>query len=75
MLICYLYISELNSICKEIKGIQKCCLRHSNILFTLFTVAIDLIVQHIQELLRPSANKIGNKRPRYNSDSFVGRPH
>lgn len=39
------------------------------------TVAIDLIVQHIQELLRPSANKIGNKRPRYNSDSFVGRPH
>lgn len=42
---------------------------------TLFTVAIDLIVQHIQELLRPSANKIGNKRPRYNSDSFVGRPH
>lgn len=39
------------------------------------TVAIDLIVQHIQELLRPSANKIGHKRQRYNSDSFVGRPH
>lgn len=42
---------------------------------TLLTVAIDLIVQHIQELLRPSANKIGHKRQRYNSDSFVGRPH
>ncbi|XP_048776368.1 uridine-cytidine kinase 2-like isoform X2 [Ostrea edulis] len=38
------------------------------------TVAIDLIVQHIQELLRPSKNMV-NKRPRHNSDSFVGRPH
>ncbi|XP_060068044.1 uridine-cytidine kinase 2-like [Ylistrum balloti] len=37
------------------------------------TVAIDLIVQHIQELLRPS-NKSA-KRLRHNSDSFVGRPH
>ncbi|KAL5012637.1 hypothetical protein ScPMuIL_011188 [Solemya velum] len=38
------------------------------------TVAIDLIVQHIQELLRPSKS---SKRLRCNSDSFVGigRPH
>ncbi|XP_050389550.1 uridine-cytidine kinase 2 [Patella vulgata] len=36
------------------------------------TVAIDLIVQHIQELLRPTKT---NKRTRHNSDSFVGRPH
>ncbi|XP_062571320.1 uridine-cytidine kinase 2-like isoform X1 [Saccostrea cucullata] len=39
------------------------------------TVAIDLIVQHIQELLRPSKNLVNTKRPRHNSDSFVGRPH
>ncbi|XP_033732763.1 uridine-cytidine kinase 2-like [Pecten maximus] len=37
------------------------------------TVAIDLIVQHIQELLRPSNKNV--KRFRHNSDSFVGRPH
>ncbi|XP_069120241.1 uridine-cytidine kinase 2-like [Argopecten irradians] len=37
------------------------------------TVAIDLIVQHIQELLRPSNKTV--KRFRHNSDSFVGRPH
>lgn len=37
------------------------------------TVAIDLIVQHIQELLRPTKSSI--KRFRHNSDSFVGRPH
>ncbi|PVD22545.1 hypothetical protein C0Q70_18361 [Pomacea canaliculata] len=36
------------------------------------TVAIDLIVQHIQELMRPNRNL---KRQRYNSDSIVGRPH
>ncbi|KAK7478448.1 hypothetical protein BaRGS_00030294 [Batillaria attramentaria] len=36
------------------------------------TVAIDLIVQHIQELMRPNRNF---KRQRYNSDSIVGRPH
>lgn len=35
-------------------------------------VAIDLIVQHIQELMRPNRNL---KRQRYNSDSIVGRPH
>ncbi|XP_061164035.1 uridine-cytidine kinase 2-like isoform X2 [Saccostrea echinata] len=39
------------------------------------TVAIDLIVQHIQELLRPSKSMVSAKRPRHNSDSFVGRPH
>jgi len=38
------------------------------------TVAIDLIVQHIQELLRPTARE--TRRLRHNSDSaFVGRPH
>ncbi|KAL8562413.1 Uridine-cytidine kinase 2-B [Nucella lapillus] len=37
------------------------------------TVAIDLIVQHIQELMRP--NRQNFKRQRYNSDSLVGRPH
>lgn len=37
------------------------------------TVAIDLIVQHIQELLRPSKQNL--KRFRHNSDSYVGRPH
>lgn len=37
------------------------------------TVAIDLIVQHIQELLRPTKQSV--KRFRHNSDSFVGRPH
>ncbi|XP_076436413.1 LOW QUALITY PROTEIN: uridine-cytidine kinase 2-B-like [Babylonia areolata] len=37
------------------------------------TVAIDLIVQHIQELMRP--NRQNFKRQRYNSDSQVGRPH
>ncbi|XP_041370924.1 uridine-cytidine kinase 2-like [Gigantopelta aegis] len=36
------------------------------------TVAIDLIVQHIQELMRPPSV---SKRSRHNSDSFVGRPH
>lgn len=36
------------------------------------TVAIDLIVQHIQELMRPNRNL---QRQRYNSDSQVGRPH
>lgn len=37
------------------------------------TVAIDLIVQHIQELLRPTTRE--SRRLRHNSDSFVGRPH
>ncbi|KAK3088737.1 hypothetical protein FSP39_023150 [Pinctada imbricata] len=36
------------------------------------TVAIDLIVQHIQEILRPTKP---TKRTRYNSDSYVSRPH
>ncbi|KAL4219477.1 Uridine-cytidine kinase 2 [Mactra antiquata] len=36
------------------------------------TVAIDLIVQHIQELLRPTPREA---RRRHNSDSFAGRPH
>ncbi|XP_005097646.1 uridine-cytidine kinase 2-B isoform X1 [Aplysia californica] len=35
-------------------------------------VAVDLIVQHIQELMRP--NRPG-RRQRNNSDSIVGRPH
>ncbi|XP_055897489.1 uridine-cytidine kinase 2-B-like [Biomphalaria glabrata] len=35
-------------------------------------VAIDLIVQHIQELMRPNRT---NRRQRNNSDSIVGRPH
>ncbi|CAL1536582.1 unnamed protein product [Lymnaea stagnalis] len=35
-------------------------------------VAIDLIVQHIQELMRPNRT---SRRQRNNSDSFVGRPH
>ncbi|XP_070177120.1 uridine-cytidine kinase 2-B-like isoform X2 [Littorina saxatilis] len=35
------------------------------------TVAIDLIVQHIQELMRPNRQN----RRRYNSESLVGRPH
>ena len=35
-------------------------------------VAIELIVQHIQELVRP---KRPGRRMRNNSDSFVGRPH
>lgn len=40
------------------------------------TVAIDLIVQHIQELLRPTNRDRDNtRRLRHNSDSFVGRPH
>ncbi|XP_045194230.1 uridine-cytidine kinase 2-like [Mercenaria mercenaria] len=38
------------------------------------TVAIDLIVQHIQELLRPQPRETP-RRSRHNSDSFVGRPH
>ncbi|XP_048245325.1 uridine-cytidine kinase 2-like [Haliotis rufescens] len=36
------------------------------------TVAIDLIVQHIQELMKPTNTA---KRVRHNSDSYVGRPH
>lgn len=36
-------------------------------------VAIDLIVQHIQDLLKP--HKKSNVRQRYNSDSLVSRPH
>ncbi|BFZ20495.1 hypothetical protein BsWGS_23534 [Bradybaena similaris] len=35
-------------------------------------VAIDLIVQHIQELMRPNRT---SRRQRNNSDSIVGRPH
>uniref|UniRef100_A0A2C9LFD4 Phosphoribulokinase/uridine kinase domain-containing protein n=1 Tax=Biomphalaria glabrata TaxID=6526 RepID=A0A2C9LFD4_BIOGL len=35
-------------------------------------VAIDLIVQHIQELMRPNRTI---RRQRNNSDSIVGRPH
>ncbi|XP_059155306.1 uridine-cytidine kinase 2-B-like [Physella acuta] len=35
-------------------------------------VAIDLIVQHIQELMRPNRT---SRRQRNNSDSLVGRPH
>lgn len=42
-------------------------------MFVFFSVAIDLIVQHIQELLRPTKQSV--KRFRHNSDSFVGRPH
>lgn len=39
------------------------------------TVAIDLIVQHIQELLRPSKDSVP-KRLRHHSDSYaIGRPH
>lgn len=38
------------------------------------TVAIDLIVQHIQDLLRPNKNGIP-RRLRHNSDSVVTRPH
>lgn len=40
------------------------------------TVAIDLIVQHIQELLRPS-NRDTTRRLRHHSDSgsFASRPH
>ena len=45
------------------------------------SVAIDLIVQHIQDLLRPDRSGIV-KRARYNSDSLVStepiprpRPH
>lgn len=38
------------------------------------TVAIDLIVQHIQDLLRPQPRETP-RRLRHNSDSFVGRPH
>ncbi|XP_052788421.1 uridine-cytidine kinase 2-like [Mya arenaria] len=37
-------------------------------------VAIDLIVQHIQELLRPTSRDT-TRRLRHNSDSYVGRPH
>lgn len=37
------------------------------------SVAVDLIVQHIQELMRP-CRPIG-RRQRNNSDSIVGRPH
>lgn len=44
------------------------------------TVAIDLIVQHIQDLLRGSPVAVNGKngirnRHRHNSDSLVSRPH
>ena len=37
-------------------------------------VAIGLIVQHIQDLLKPNGN-LCVKRLRHNSDSLVSRPH
>ncbi|KAK2171671.1 hypothetical protein NP493_1043g00005 [Ridgeia piscesae] len=38
------------------------------------TVAIGLIVQHIEDLLKPNSNLCA-KRLRHNSDSLVSRPH
>jgi len=38
-------------------------------------VAIDLIVQHIQDLLKPTQERHRNHRVRTSSDSLVSRPH